>query len=85
MFRSYSYVNRAPYRSLSDARVTLGWEADTSQEPSRRERRQNWCRWMPSQPIATWIMPCNSRKVQASDTSTRRHTIGLIPSSHTLT
>jgi len=36
-------------------------------------------------PIATWITPCNSCKVQVSGTSTRRHTIGLIPSSHTLT
>jgi hypothetical protein len=39
---------------------------------------------MPSQPIATWSTPCSSRKVQALDTSTRRHTIGLIPSGHTL-
>src|SRR3954462_3429315 len=40
---------------------------------------------MPSHPIATWITPCNSRKVQVLGTSTRRHTIGLIPSSQTLT
>jgi len=40
---------------------------------------------MPSHPIATWIMPCSSGKVQVSSTSRRRHTIGLIPSSHTLT
>ena len=40
---------------------------------------------MPSHPIATWITPCSSRKVQASSTSNRRHTIGLIPSSQTLT
>ena len=39
---------------------------------------------MPSQPIATWITPCSSRKVQVSGTSNRRHTIGLIPNSHTL-
>src|SRR5215212_794406 len=40
---------------------------------------------MPSHPIATWITPCNSRNVQVLGTSTRRHTIGLIPSSQTLT
>src|SRR3954462_5669431 len=40
---------------------------------------------MPSHPIATWITPCNSRKVQVLGTSTPRHTIGLIPSSQTLT
>src|SRR5215213_4643904 len=40
---------------------------------------------MPSHPIATWITPCNSRNVQVLGTSTRRHTIGLIPSSPTLT
>src|SRR3954470_21726237 len=40
---------------------------------------------MPPHPIATWITPCNSRKVQVLGTSTRRHTIGLIPSSQTLT
>lgn len=36
-------------------------------------------------PIATWIMPCSSRKVQVFGTSRRRHTIGLIPRSQTLT
>ena len=36
-------------------------------------------------PIATWITPRNSRKVQMLGTSTRRHTSGLIPSSPTLT
>src|SRR4051794_20184223 len=40
---------------------------------------------MPSHPIATWITPCNSRNVQVLGTCTRRHTIGLIPSSQTLT
>src|SRR3954463_6464361 len=40
---------------------------------------------MPFHPIATWITPCNSRNVQVLGTSTRRHTIGLIPSSQTLT
>src|SRR3954469_17690314 len=40
---------------------------------------------MPSHPIATWITPCNSRNVLVLGTSTRRHTIGLIPSSQTLT
>src|SRR3954453_9946659 len=40
---------------------------------------------MPSHPIATWITPCNSRNVQVLGTSMRRHTIGLIPSSQTLT
>src|SRR4051812_17472856 len=40
---------------------------------------------MPSHPIATWITPCNSRNVQVLGTRTRRHTIGLIPSSQTLT
>jgi hypothetical protein len=39
---------------------------------------------MPSQPIATWITPCNSRSVKDVGTSTRRHIIGLIPVSHTL-
>jgi hypothetical protein len=39
---------------------------------------------MPSHPIATWMTPCSSRRVQALGTSTRRHTIGLIPSSQTL-
>src|SRR4051812_22964690 len=36
-------------------------------------------------PIATWITPRNSRKVQMLGTSTGRHTSGLIPSSPTLT
>src|SRR3954462_5795207 len=40
---------------------------------------------MPSHPIATWITPCKSRNVQVLGTSTRRQTIGLIPSSQTLT
>lgn len=35
-------------------------------------------------PIATWMTPCSSRKVNVSGTSSRRQTIGLIPSSHTL-
>jgi hypothetical protein len=39
---------------------------------------------MPSHPIATWNTPCNSPKVQPDGTSTRRHTIGLMPSNHTL-
>jgi hypothetical protein len=39
---------------------------------------------MPSRPIATWITPCSSRRVQVPGTSRRRHTIGLIPSSQTL-
>src|SRR5487761_995249 len=39
---------------------------------------------MPSQPIATWMMPCSSRSVHALGTSRRRQIIGLIPSSHTL-
>ena len=42
-------------------------------------------RCTPSHLIATWITPCGSRKVQVSSTSNRRHTIGLIPSSQTLT
>jgi len=33
MFKSYSYVNRALFRSFSAARVTSGGEADTSHEP----------------------------------------------------
>src|SRR3954467_9057900 len=40
---------------------------------------------MPSHPIAHWITPCHSPHVQVLGTSTRRHTIGLIPSSQTLT
>src|SRR5487761_1604799 len=39
---------------------------------------------MPSQPIATWITPCNSRRVSVEGTRTRRQTIGLIPCSQTL-
>src|SRR5450631_1477039 len=39
---------------------------------------------MASQPIATWTTPCNSRSVKLAGTRTRRHTIGLTPSSHTL-
>jgi len=39
---------------------------------------------MPSHPIATWMTPCSSPSVQVLGTSTRRHTIGLIPSSQTL-
>lgn len=35
--------------------------------------------------VATWITLCSSRQVQALGIRTRRHTIGLIPSSHTLT
>ena len=40
---------------------------------------------MPSQPIATWITPWSSRSVKFAGTRTRRHTIGLIPISQTLT
>jgi hypothetical protein len=39
---------------------------------------------MPSQPIATWMTPCSSRRVHALGISRRRQIIGLIPSSHTL-
>src|SRR3954454_6725624 len=39
---------------------------------------------MPSQPIVTWITPCSSRSVKLADTRTRRHTIGLMPTSQTL-
>jgi hypothetical protein len=39
---------------------------------------------MPSQPIATWMTPCSSRRVHVLGTNRRRQTIGLIPSSHTL-
>ena len=39
---------------------------------------------MPYQLTATWIMPCNSHKVQVCNTSRRRRTMGLIPSSQTL-
>src|SRR5690348_8228471 len=39
---------------------------------------------MPSQPIATWITPCSSRRVHVLGTSRRRQIIGLIPSTHTL-
>src|SRR5437667_1073893 len=38
---------------------------------------------MPSQPMATWITPCTSRKEYPAGTSSRRQTIGLIVSSHT--
>ena len=40
---------------------------------------------MPSHPIATWITPYNSRKVQVSGTGRHRHTIELIPSGQALT
>jgi len=39
---------------------------------------------MPSHTITTWMTPCSSRSVQLLGASTRRHTIGLIPSSQTL-
>src|SRR3954469_9028858 len=39
---------------------------------------------MPSQPIVTWITPCSSRSVKLTGTRTRRHTIGLMPTSQTL-
>ena len=39
---------------------------------------------MPSQPIASWTTPCSSRNDTQFGTRTRRHTIGLIPSSQTL-
>jgi hypothetical protein len=35
--------------------------------------------------IATWNTPCSSRRVQPEGTSTRRHTIVLMPNNHTLT
>src|SRR5271156_5762941 len=40
---------------------------------------------MPSQPMATWITPCSSRSVKVVGTRTRRHTMGLTPTSQTLT
>ena len=40
---------------------------------------------MPSQPMATWITPWSSRSVNVAGTRTRRHTIGLMPISQTLT
>ncbi len=39
---------------------------------------------MPSQPIATWMTPCDSCRVEVPGTGRRRHTIGLIPGSQTL-
>lgn len=33
MFKPYSYVNRAPFRSFSAAWVTSGADADTSNKP----------------------------------------------------
>ena len=47
-------------------------------------RTANSNRWMPSQPIASWTTPCNSRSDTDSGTRTRRQIIGLIPSSRTL-
>jgi len=85
MFRSYSWVNRAPRRSFSAAERDVRRGGRHLPRPVTAERRQNGYRWMPSQPIATWIMPCSSRKVQVSGTRRRRHTMGLIPSSQTLT
>jgi hypothetical protein len=35
--------------------------------------------------MATWITPWSSRSVKLAGTKTRRHTIGLIPVSQTLT
>ena len=32
----------------------------------------------------TWVTPCSSRMVRLAGTSTRRYTIGLIPSSQDL-
>jgi len=40
---------------------------------------------MPFQPIVTWIVPCSPRNVQVFSTRRRCHTIGMIPSSQTLT
>ena len=40
---------------------------------------------MPSQPMATWIMPRSSRSVKFVGTRTCRHTMGLIPVSQNLT
>ncbi len=34
-----------------------------------------------AEPIVTWVTPCSSRMVRFAGTSTRRYTIGLIPSS----
>ena len=39
---------------------------------------------MPSQPIATWMTLCDSCRVEVPGTGRRRHTIGLIPGSQTL-
>ena len=50
----------------------------------RTPRTANSNRWMPSQPIASWTTPCNSRKDMDSGTRTRRQIIGLIPSNRTL-
>jgi hypothetical protein len=40
---------------------------------------------MPSQPMATWITPWSSRSVKFAGTKTRRHTMGLMLVSQTLT
>ena len=47
-------------------------------------RTANSNRWIPSQPIASWTTPCNSRSDTDSGTRTRHQIIGLIPSSRTL-
>ena len=50
----------------------------------RAPRTTNSNRWMPFQPIASWTTPCSSCNDMDSGTKTRRQTIGLNPSSRTL-
>jgi hypothetical protein len=57
--------------SLAEAKLESGTSGDraaNSREPNHFARSMNWNRWMPSQPIATWMTPCNSRRVMLAGT-----------------
>jgi hypothetical protein len=54
------------------ADAKLGDRAASSREPNRLARGVNRNRWMSSQPIATWMTPCNSRSVMLAGTRTGR-------------
>lgn len=85
MFRSYSYVNRAPRRSFSAASVTSGEDADRSHDPVAAGTQAELIKVDALPPHCDLKDAVQLAQGADGGTSKRRHTIGLIPSSQTLT
>ena len=85
MRTSWRQGMRAPLRKRRSARVTSGEDADSPKSRNARLATGKHRGGMPSQPTATWITPWSSRSVNVAGTWPRRQTIGLMPTSQTLT